>query len=498
MRPSSSSHPQQHNKTAKFVTTALRESDSDRDGRVSLDDFIGCYMRVARHYNEAARQGRITSRRKVPVVPLDAPSDDRLKRVFRAYCKLPIGRGRQVGASVQHLNAVQFKELARDAGLVEPEGGWGGLGCGVLCAREGLSSWSTSRLLSLMSIDNCRLNAATLSVPPPKGPLSMCAVDIIFTRCRDAGHKRLALKEFFQAVAEMAEEAGCEFAEVRDALSATAGDGGCILRDSAGGVIVRDITSSLGGGSLGSPTCGSLARPGRGGGLRSGLGASAGGWSSCTVSGAGADGAAGGALGALYKKVAAAEAEEAEQQEQGLIGTAVAGSPPNSSVKINPLYAAAGRPGGAPTPAALADVLARLDAIEADAAQRRRQIDGVCAQQAQLAAEVARVAARADRDGSPSAAARKLTGQLAALERAVEEIRAGKGGDDVAAAGAAAAAKIERKLTERQGRVESALMQVARQVDVLDARLREEQETSLKALEAILAGSGAGAAGDRA
>jgi hypothetical protein len=33
-------------------------------------------------------------------------------------------------------------------------------------------------------------------------------------------------------------------------------------------------------------------------------------------------------------------------------------------------------------------------------------------------------------------------------------------------------------------------MQVARQVDVLDMRLKEEQESSLKALEAILANSG--------
>jgi hypothetical protein len=55
-------------------------------------------------------------------VPLDAPSDDRLKRVFRAYCRLPIGMGRQVGASVQHINTAQFNQLFRDAGLVEPAG----------------------------------------------------------------------------------------------------------------------------------------------------------------------------------------------------------------------------------------------------------------------------------------------------------------------------------------------------------------------------------------
>ncbi len=33
-------------------------------------------------------------------------------------------------------------------------------------------------------------------------------------------------------------------------------------------------------------------------------------------------------------------------------------------------------------------------------------------------------------------------------------------------------------------------MQVARQVDLLDGRLREEQESSIKALEALLAQSG--------
>ena len=35
----------------------------------------------------------------------------------------------------------------------------------------------------------------------------------------------------------------------------------------------------------------------------------------------------------------------------------------------------------------------------------------------------------------------------------------------------------------------SLALQVARHVDVLDSRLREEQETSLKALEALLAGA---------
>jgi hypothetical protein len=81
-----------------------------------------------RHYADAARQGRIQARSRLPLVPLDAVSDPGLKKAFKAYCRVPIGVGRQVGASVQHLNAAQFNLLARDVGLVEPAGERGGGG----------------------------------------------------------------------------------------------------------------------------------------------------------------------------------------------------------------------------------------------------------------------------------------------------------------------------------------------------------------------------------
>lgn len=75
-----------------------------------------------RHYAEASRQGRITARHKAPEVPLEAPSDEALKRTFRTYCRLPIGQGRQVGGSVQQINAAQFNQLCRDAQILEPAG----------------------------------------------------------------------------------------------------------------------------------------------------------------------------------------------------------------------------------------------------------------------------------------------------------------------------------------------------------------------------------------
>jgi hypothetical protein len=64
-------------------------------------------------------------------------------------------------------------------------------------------------------------------------------VDIIFTRCQGPGHKRLAIKEFLQALAVLAEEAGRDFSCVRDRLADFAaeqqggGDGGAWTR--AGG-----------------------------------------------------------------------------------------------------------------------------------------------------------------------------------------------------------------------------------------------------------------------
>lgn len=55
------------------------------------------------------------------MIPVDAASNDHLKKVFRAYCRLRVGQGRQVG-SHQHINAAQFNEMCRDAGLLEPYG----------------------------------------------------------------------------------------------------------------------------------------------------------------------------------------------------------------------------------------------------------------------------------------------------------------------------------------------------------------------------------------
>jgi hypothetical protein len=55
-------------------------------------------------------------------------------------------------------------------------------------------------------------------LPCDAGPLSQCAVDIVFTRCKPPGSRRLSFKEFLEAVASVAEEACCSFDDITQAL----------------------------------------------------------------------------------------------------------------------------------------------------------------------------------------------------------------------------------------------------------------------------------------
>jgi hypothetical protein len=72
----------------------------------------------------------------LPTTPADAPSDPVLKKVFKGYCKLRLGQGRQMGSSVQQMNAAQFNRMCHDAGISEPAGeGPGGTAVWRLLAR---------------------------------------------------------------------------------------------------------------------------------------------------------------------------------------------------------------------------------------------------------------------------------------------------------------------------------------------------------------------------
>ncbi len=61
----------------------------------------------------------------------------------------------------------------------------------------------------------------TLPWPGFTGPLSQCAVDIVFTKSKPPGNRRLSFKEFLEAIAAVADEAGWAFDDICDALGTT-------------------------------------------------------------------------------------------------------------------------------------------------------------------------------------------------------------------------------------------------------------------------------------
>jgi hypothetical protein len=236
-------------------------------------------------------------------------------------------------------------------------------------------------------------------------------VDAVYARCAPPGARRLALREFLGALAALADEAGSDFADVRDAVCAAA--------------------------TAAQPAAGARAEPPPPAGELSGPAGVA-----AYPEGAPTLASAARARGDVQVSNPLFEATGPQQHPQAC------GSGRGSH------EAAPGPPAGG---GAIGALLARLEALEADAARRQQQLDAVVRQQAQLAAEVRRLAGGGGSDdGSaspPKAAARQLAGQVAALERAVEELRQERGGE-------AAAARVERKAMVRQARIETALMQV--------------------------------------
>jgi hypothetical protein len=308
----------------------------------------------------------------------------------------------------------------------------------------------------------------------PPGPLSQCALDIIFTRCKPTGGRRLPFAEFLLAVASLADELGATFdatahalcsgsaadaAQSADGSPCRGGGGSFVLAAGSGAAGPGRVSSTssmlaASGSSYGCEPAGVAGSPSftptRCGGLTPPAGTT--GFGSAPLAAEAvcnplfddgdADGGGGASSGAgkgpmLESRLAALERKL----------RAEGGSTEANAGAIKPVAAQGVRDGGHE---------ARLRALEAATDQQQQQLAAVCAQQEELRGLVVRL--------------------MGLLE----------------AAGGATGRISQQPAEERFRRVEAAIYQVAKQVDTLDARARQEQRDTLGALQALLARGGRG------
>ncbi|KAL3146078.1 hypothetical protein ABBQ38_015427 [Trebouxia sp. C0009 RCD-2024] len=129
----------------------------------------------------------------------------------------------------------------------------------------------------------------------------------------------------------------------------------------------------------------------------------------------------------------------------------------------------------------------RLQALESQSRTQLRALEaGVAALQRQIPAS-------AGGAGVSPEAFDKLASMTHAMQRSMEQMQSSGGKSGLSKAEIQAAVlESERRLAEKHARLEGAVVQVAGRVDMLDGRVKQEQESSLRALEAILSESGHG------
>lgn len=302
----------------------------------------------------------------------------------------------------------------------------------------------------------------------------MCAVDIVFARCRGAGSKRLALRNFLEALAQLADEAGRAFADVCDALSSTGGGAAApqgAPAPSRGGAAApgdRPSTMSSLGGTSGGGAAGSCI-PSPGGRWGPTVPSATGLAAQAAANGASSSGGSGLTANPLF------EGDHSSSRVRRLDECLAACAPSPLRSGTGTAQQGASPPAAAPTGGGpvLDALLARLTALEAAEESRQQQLAALAAQQARLGSQLGRLArlvhdaagVTPEREGSSglAPALAQLGGQVAALERKVAGMRAEGGPAGAAAAAAAAKAEaglVETRLVERQARAESALMQV--------------------------------------
>ena len=467
--------------------------DYDKDGKISLQDFCSWYDQFAKYQEQASREGRIKASSAKSLVPPGVETQPAMKRVFKNYCKFALGQGRQYAhdaglhAAVPSMNMQQFARLCQDAGFVEPE-----------------------------------------------GRLPVTAIEVVFFRCRPPGGRRLAYKEFIEALGMVSYEAGVPFDEVLVVLGIKSGPpeegvrGGSDYGGVASSEFSATIAASLDGARSFNLQSIQEAMPGQEERAQhSG--------SQVIINSSQSIAKKAGPGSFPLPAPLAAKKKKANKSTAGILYADVAepvvavsakGAPSNAPGSVsNPLFESMEqmllKGVKSASSADNAALLSRLTAIEqhlqaSDLMQQHhessKERQEVASRLSRLEEENKRLTAAAFQSTSSSssspgggheylkASIDSLTAQLlkalnefrqlstrvdmiqdeqvkiketvGVLQSSVAGVVNGRGG----------APGVEKKLMDRQARFEGALMQVARQVDLLETRLREEHEASIKSL----------------
>ncbi|GIM11244.1 hypothetical protein Vretimale_14774, partial [Volvox reticuliferus] len=152
----------------KLLAQVLGLKDSEAAIRLRCyppHEFISHCERLSYWQARQAREHRIKVASKVPGIPRGAERAELLRRVYHRYAVTP-GQGRLVSDAAYNeprMTSIQLQKVVSDMGLMHPN-----------------------------------------------GPLSIVSVDLVFTKCKAPGTRKMGYPQFLRALAALAEESGAD------------------------------------------------------------------------------------------------------------------------------------------------------------------------------------------------------------------------------------------------------------------------------------------------
>ncbi|KAA6417994.1 MAG: hypothetical protein FRX49_12076 [Trebouxia sp. A1-2] len=165
-------------KAAKALRTEMKEADTNGDGMISFTEFLGYFQKMARYRADLARTQRLESYGRPRDLPPSFEANPTLQQCFKNFSVYGKNHGISQGGPARsihqlRMNSFQFIHLCKDAGFAEPEG---------CLHRE--------------------------------------ALDVIFFRAAAIGQRHISFREFLQALYIIADECGMELVDAAVQLGA--------------------------------------------------------------------------------------------------------------------------------------------------------------------------------------------------------------------------------------------------------------------------------------